>query len=227
MNRNPNDISNDRRYDLVIDILEHPERYDAEELACIMNDPETRGTYKLLCKINSSVKANKSASRVSVDDEWQRFSEQHLSSHKKFLFFTRHRAATIAILALSSFAAIAIGVAITTSSFSAREHETLAAFESDLQTVEIETPSTQPTIPDSTAIEPVIPILFEDNALEEILHVVAETYGVDIRFNNDATKRLHLYFKFNPALSLDEVIDQLNNFEQINIIKTDKSLIVD
>lgn len=227
MNSNFNDISTDSRYNLVIDILEHAERYDPEELTRIMSYPEIRELYKLLCKTDSSVKASKAASRISVDDEWMRFSERHLKVPKKLLFFSSRRAATIAILTLSSIAAVAIGIAVTTSSLSTREARAFTHVESTSLTTPVETPASEPISQDSTVIMTVTPVLFEDSTMEDIMQVVADTYGVDVRFNNVATKRLHLYFKFNPALRLDEVIEQLNNFEQINIIKTNKSLIVD
>lgn len=226
MNTNPNEISTDNRYDLVTDIIEHPERYDSEELTRIMSDPEIRDIYKLLCNTDSSVKSYKAVSRCSVDEEWQRFNECHLPKPKKLLFFSSRHAASIAIIALSSVAAVAIGIAMTTS-FSNKEAETLSPAETTTQISAVEANASEPISADTTVVLDVTPVLFEDNTLDEIMRTVAETYGVDVRFNNDATKRLHLYFKFNPALSLDEVIEQLNNFEQINIVKTDKSLIVD
>ena len=61
------------------------------------------------------------------------------------------------------------------------------------------------------------PIMFEDESLETIMKKVADTYNVRIRFDNGQTATLHLYYKLDTALSLDEIVSQLNTFEQINI----------
>ena len=46
------------KYELVLDIVEHPEKYTSEQLAEIMSDPETREIYNLLCKTDSAIEAN-------------------------------------------------------------------------------------------------------------------------------------------------------------------------
>ena len=61
------------------------------------------------------------------------------------------------------------------------------------------------------------PILFEDVPLQTILFEVGKIYGVEVRYNNRRTASLHLYYRLDPHLSLDEIIRQLNNFDQINI----------
>ena len=46
---------------------------------------------------------------------------------------------------------------------------------------------------------------------------ISKVYGVEVEYNNKDAASLHLYYKFNPSLSLNEIIEQLNTFEQINI----------
>ncbi len=225
MNSNPNDFTTDSRYDLVIDIAQHPERYDSDQLAQIMSDPETRELYNLLCKIDSSIKVNESASRISADDEWLLFSRRHLTPAKRFLFFRSSRVASIVLAALTSVAAVAVGIVISNSQITERTDCVDPSAEVISET--IETPVSQTAETDSTVVETPKPIFFEDNSLEEIINTIAQAYSVSVRFNNEATKRLHLYYKFDPSLGLDKIIDQLNNFEQINIIATDNTLIVD
>ena len=55
---------------------------------------------------------------------------------------------------------------------------------------------------------------------------VAAIYGVIVRFNHRESATLHLYYKFDPALSLDEVVAQLNTFEQINIRRDSDTIII-
>lgn len=55
------------KYELVLDIVEHPEKYTSEQLAEIMSDPETREIYNQFCKTESAIDANE---EVDVDAEW-------------------------------------------------------------------------------------------------------------------------------------------------------------
>ena len=71
------------------------------------------------------------------------------------------------------------------------------------------------------------PIMFENESLENIMKAVAKRYGVEVRFNNKEAALLHLYYKLDPALSLDDVVAQLNTFEQINITQNSKTLTID
>lgn len=71
------------------------------------------------------------------------------------------------------------------------------------------------------------PVMFEDEPLEAIMNTVARAYGVEVRFNNDKAASLHLYYKLDPSLPLDEVVSQLNTFEQINIRRNGNTLTID
>jgi len=81
------------------------------------------------------------------------------------------------------------------------------------------------TLPAEAAPQPET-ILFKGKDLETILTRIAEYYGASVKFNQDYAKTLQLYFEWNQALPLREVVDQLNNFEQINITLTDRLLTV-
>ena len=69
-------------------------------------------------------------------------------------------------------------------------------------------------------------IVFKGESFEKILADIAGYYGATVAFNQASAKSLKLYFEWNQALPLNEVVGQLNNFEQINITLTDKVLTV-
>lgn len=46
-------------------------------------------------------------------------------------------------------------------------------------------------------------------------------------FDNKEAATLHLYYRLDPSLSIDEVISQLNTFEQINIKRQGDTLTID
>lgn len=70
-------------------------------------------------------------------------------------------------------------------------------------------------------------IVFDDEPLETILKKISEYYDCKVTFSNEASKSLRLYFRWNPENTLEEVVEQLNNFEQIHIIIKDKTIKID
>lgn len=81
------------------------------------------------------------------------------------------------------------------------------------------------TIPDETTPLPET-IVFKGENLERILADIAGYYGATVKFDQDAAKSLQLYFEWDQSLPLDKIVEQLNNFEQIDITLTDKVLTV-
>ena len=99
------------KYDLVLDIVEHPEKYTSEQLAEIMSDPDTKEVYNMLCKVDSAIEAEKD---INVDAEWENFSEKHTAhSPTQILFGSASRAASIAGIICTSIVAVLAGIAFT------------------------------------------------------------------------------------------------------------------
>lgn len=213
------------KYELVLDIVEHPERYTDVELAEILSDPEAKEIYDIVCKTESAVKA---AGKVDVDAEWEGFLQKHpLPSRRTFMWFGS-RAASITAIVATSLVAVAAGIAVTVA---VSERKAVAA--ADEKTA-VSTPAAATTVAtdsirataDTTAVV-MMPVMFEDQPLETIMKTVAAVYGVEVRFRNKEAATLHLYYKFDPSLSLDEVISQLNTFEQISINKIGNTITID
>ena len=69
--------------------------------------------------------------------------------------------------------------------------------------------------------------MFEDESLESIMKEITGAYGIEVRFTNKEVASLHLYYKLDPSLPLNEVIEQLNTFEQIDIRQNGNILTID
>lgn len=216
-------MGNIDKYDLVFDIIEHPDRYTAEQLAEIISDPETKEIYTLLCKTDSAAEVHKR--RVDVDAEWRSFADRHLRSRRpKFALFAQNRAASIATFALTSLAAVAVGIAVTVSvtdnshkiDDTGTEHAATTATSISSDSIKIRT--------DSVAAAT---ILFDNATLRDIMDAVSKMYDVEVKFGNNDAASLRLYFKLNPEHSLDETVERLNTFEQINITVNGSTLTID
>lgn len=210
------------KYERVLDIIEHPENYSSEQLQEILSDEETRDIYNALCKAESALKTDK---EIDVDAAWQDFSQRaafHPRRHR-WLWFSS-RAASIAVVVCTSIVAIAAGIAVT---MTVSERKTEQKTEASIGEARGATASKMREVQADTAKVDKTPILFEDEALEVIMKTVADHYGVEVRFSNKSAGSLHLYYKLNPALPLDDVVSQLNTFKQINITRKGNTLNVE
>ena len=211
------------KYDLVLDIIEHPEKYTSGQLAEIMSDSETREIYNLLCKADAAIEANEEV--VDVDAEWENFSEKHAVRPRRSKFWFGSRAASIAAIVGTSIVAVAAGIAVSVATVDNKPKpsaENIAVAQS-VTTVFADTL----TAHSDTALVNLTPIMFENEPLEKIMEEVAVVYGVEIAFNNKEAALLHLYYKFDPSLPLTEVVEQLNTFEQIKIKQNGNILTID
>lgn len=214
------------KYDIVLDLVEHPVKYTPEKIAEILSDPEAREIYNLLCKADSTLASTDA--EADVDAEWLKFSQCHKKTKFQFLW-SGSRAASIAAIAFTSLAAVAIGITVAVKTFDPKPQPIEVTAESS-----VESPATisESISKDSTVVTAEVkvlntPVVFEDTSLEEILRRVAEVHGATIEYKRPETAQLHLYYKFDPAIPLKETIEQLNTFEQINIRISGKKITVD
>lgn len=209
------------KYDLVLDLVENPAKYSVEQVDEILSDPEAKEIYNLICKTASSMISE--TTLPDIEAEWSRF-KKHNQHNRVFSRFG-NRAASVAAFTITSIAALAIGIALTVSV--AKHEQTSTSVTTKVVTSSKESDYIKnDDQPADTISTPAIPIMFEDDSLREIMEVVSKQYAVTVNYENEKTANLHLYFRFDPNLSLDEVIEQLNNFEQININRKDNTLTI-
>ena len=155
-----------------------------------------------------------------IDEEWAKFEATHFG---KFSFFTLHSslkkiaAVFIGVLMLSGFAYAAFHYfsGNTQRSTLNPQHSTLNPQHSPL--------NTQPSAHNP---QPTAPIIFKDAELETILHEVAAFYECETVYENEKARHLRLYFTWDKAKTIDEVVGTFNKFERLHITREDKKLIV-
>lgn len=212
------------KYEIVLDIIEHPDRYTPQELEEILSDPETMEIYRLLSKADSAVEANM---EVDVEAEWSRFAPR-IPFRRRFLM-RGNRAASIAVIICTSIVAVAAGIAVSVAVSNQKEER---APESVAEASRPESGISSEKIIPLDTLTPgneaaSVAVLFEDEPLSLIMSRIAAAYGVDVRFDNDEVAQLHLYYTFDSSLPLEEIISQLNSFESIDITINGNTLIID
>lgn len=213
--------------DRLLNALEHPENYSDAELEQLLSDPETHEVYEMLHK---AADASAPVPEINIDDEWRRFEAKQPKRRSNILrwlsFVASRNAAAVVIALVGTLAVVAATIGVTHYFIADKELAQTEQTEPQKQT-DIANANVAPTdtIPSETTPLAEI-IVFKGENLERILADMARYYGVTVKFNRDAAKSLQLYFEWDQSLPLNEVVGQLNNFEQINIILTDKVLTV-
>ena len=215
------------KIDRLLDALEHPENYTDTEVEQILSDPQAREVYDMMRK---TADASAPVPQINLDEEWQRFEAKQTRRKPVILrwlpFMASRNAAAVVLALVGTLAVVAATIGVThyfgTQKDLAQTQQTEQQEQAVLAKTDI---APADTIPVEKVPLPQT-ILFKGETLETILADIAKYYGVSVKFNQDASKSLQLYFEWNQALPLNEVVEQVNNFEQINITLTDNVLTV-
>ena len=210
--------------DRLLDALEHPENYPDAEVEQILADPEAREVYDMLRK---TADASSPVPEINLDEEWQRFEAKQTKRKRVFMrrlpFMASRKTAAILITIVGTLAVVAATIGVTHYIGERKEiaqSQPVESAEPEKAITAERNPANADTIAKKEAPLPQT-IVFKGENLETILADIARYYGASVKFNQDAAKSLQLYFEWNQALPLNEVVEQLNNFEQINITLTD------
>lgn len=213
--------------DRLLDALEHPENYSDAEVEQLLTDSEAREVYDMLRK---TADASAPFPEINLDEEWQRFEAKQPKRSSIILrwlsFMASRNAAAVVIALVGTLAVVAATVGVTHYFNVNKEIAQTKQAEPQEQTA-IANINVAPsdTIPAETTSLPET-IVFKGENLERILTAMAGYYGATVKFNQDDAKSLQLYFEWDRSLPLNEIVEQLNNFEQIDITLTDKVLTV-
>ena len=200
--------------DLLLQMMEQPHQYTAEEWQEILADDECRELYTLMSMTQSAVDAarvDKEVTDEMIDEEWQR-----LSSVQSSFQLRKFAAMFVGILMLSGIAFAAIH--IISHSNSHKEKDTVVV--SDASPLTRQSPLPQDTI----AVPQ--PKLYENVPLGDIFEELSGYYNVKVVYQNEDAPRLRLFYQWKPEYTLEKVVEMLNNFEWIQIQTENDTLFI-
>ena len=233
----------------VIDMVEHPERYSESQISAFLQDEECRQTYLTMMEMRMAFDKEATDKNMKIDEEWQKFADKHpqahplshLQAHLASLENSEHRTFKKSLLHLSSWQKVAaslVGIVMLSGiafaaihTFSShRQPEKVAV--SDTTKVKVSTQ--RDTISrvsnqkkDMVAKKEVVHKTFDDVTLDNMLGEMARYYGVKVVFRNEEVKQLRFYYEWNSENSLQQVVDELNNSQQMNISFDNDELVIE
>ena len=212
------------KFEKILDIIDHQEKYSDEEIREILQDEECRKLYQTMVEVDSALESPSPI--INVDEEWGKFSQKHqLQEVSHPITSWRKLAASIAVFVLISgiaFAAIHTYIKRSqeTTQVTADTHPEVIKSDSAKQVAATDS-LTHPK-PEKPAIHKT----FENVAFEQMISEIASYYDLQVKFENNEDKTLRLYYEWNSHSSIEKIVKELNQFENVNIELQQNELIV-
>jgi hypothetical protein len=204
--------------DLLLQMMEQPQRYTAEEWQEILADDECRELYTLMSKTQSAIDAARADEEVTddmIDAEWQRLRCEKRETGSEKYSFLKIAAMFVGILMLSGIAYAAIHIA---------SHNNVPKAQDEVITNSQPANSSSPLAePDTIILQPK---LYDNVPLGEIFEELSGYYNVKVVYQNEDAPRLRLFYQWKPEYTLEKVVEMLNNFDWIQIQAENDTLFI-
>lgn len=225
-------MNKDEKRLMLFDMQEHPKKYTDEQVERLLADEEAQ---EFLCDLAMARMAGKKATpkKVDVDKAWKEFSEKHnkaksISNGTNTPYRNRMQiaASIIGIIFLSGVALAAVQNGWLKFAVSDKV--------ADNNTTTEQTVKQKPSADDSlkaVTTEPndsldMKPVVFDNAELGTILTQMADFYHVKVRYDNDDTQHVRLFFNWNKMKTLEQNLEILNAFDRIQIEYAEGELVV-
>lgn len=222
------------KFEKILDIIDHQEKYSDEEIREILQDEECRKLYQTMMEVDSALE--NPSPIINVDEEWEKFSQKH-QLQEEATQNAAQEAASHPITSWRKLAASIVGFVLISGIAFAAIHTYIKRSQEPTQV----TADTHPEVIKSDSAKqvaakdslahpkpekPAIHKTFENVAFEQMISEIASYYDLQVKFENNEDKTLRLYYEWDSHLSIENIVKELNQFENVNIELQQNELIV-
>lgn len=233
-----------QKWDMLLDLLEHPEKYSETQKDELLGDEEVNELYQQLVETRQSLDFAKSKEKMkmpSIDAEWEKLKEekqqkeemsQNAETQQTAKLFSlwspmRKVAAVAAVLVVSGITFAAIHLVTRFHQPSDNSNTELVASQKDsIQQVSAPQKSNIEEKTDSASLAQ-LPLVYENAELQNILTPIAGHFHLQVTYQNESARHIRLFLQLEKNMSLDDIIELLNHFEKVNIRHEGQTLIVE
>ena len=233
-----------QKWDLLLDLLEHPEKYSETQKDELLGDEEVNELYQQLVETRQSLDFAKSKEKMkmpSIDAEWEKLKEEKQQKEemsqnaetqqtaKLFPLWSPMRkvAAVAAVLVVSGITFAAIHLVTRSHQPSDNSNTELVASQKDsIQQVSAPQKSNIEEKTDSASLAQ-LPLVYENAELQNILTPIAGHFHLQVTYQNESARHIRLFLQLEKNMSLDDIIELMNHFEKVNIRHEGQTLIVE
>lgn len=233
-----------QKWDMLLNLLEHPEKYSETQKDELLGDEEVNELYQQLVETRQSLDFAKSKEKMkmpSIDAEWEKLKEekqqkeemsQNAETQQTAKLFSlwspmRKVAAVAAVLVVSGITFAAIHLVTRSHQPSDNSNTELVASQKDsIQQVSAPQKSNIEEKTDSASLAQ-LPLVYENAELQNILTPIAGHFHLQVTYQNESARHIRLFLQLEKNMSLDDIIELLNHFEKVNIRHEGQTLIVE
>lgn len=233
-----------QKWDMLLDLLEHPEKYSETQKDELLGDEEVNELYQQLIETRQSLDfamSKKKMKMPSIDAEWEKLKEEKQQKEemsqnaetqqtaKLFPLWSPMRkvAAVAAVLVVSGITFAAIHLVTRSHQPSDNSNTELVASQKDsIQQVSAPQKSNIEEKTDSASLAQ-LPLVYENAELQNILTPIAGHFHLQVTYQNESARHIRLFLQLEKNMSLDDIIELLNHFEKVNIRHEGQTLIVE
>lgn len=238
-----------QKWDMLLDLLEHPEKYSETQKDELLGDEEVNELYQQLIETRQSLDFAKSKEKMkmpSIDAEWEKLKDEMNLKEKQqkeemsqsaetqqtaklFPLWSPMRkvAAVAAVLVVSGITFAAIHLVTRSHQPSDKNNTELVASQKDsIQQVAAPQKSNIEEKTDSASLAQ-LPLVYENAELQNILTPIAGHFHLQVTYQNESARHIRLFLQLEKNMSLDDIIELMNHFEKVNIRHEGQTLIVE
>lgn len=227
-----------QKWDLLLDLLEHPEKYSETQKDELLGDEEVNELYQLQVETRQSLDFAKSKEKMkmpSIDAEWEKLKDetkqnaetQQTAKQLPLWSPMRKVAAVAAVLVVSGITFAAIHLVTRSHQPSDKNNTELVASHKDsIQQVSAPQKSNIEEKADSASLAQ-LPLVYENAELQNILTPIAGHFHLQVTYQNESARHIRLFLQLEKNMSLDDIIELMNHFEKVNIRHEGQTLIVE
>ena len=244
-----------QKWDMLLDLLEHPEKYSETQKDELLGDEEVSELYQQLVETRQSLDFAKSKEEMkmpSIDAEWEKLKyemklkekqqkddmkqKEEMSQNaetrqttKLFPLWSPMRkvAAVAAVLVVSGITFAAIHLVTRSHQASDNSNTELVSSRKDsIQQVSAPQKSNIEEKTDSASLAQ-LPLVYENAELQNILTPIAGHFHLQVTYQNESARHIRLFLQLEKNMSLDDIIELMNHFEKVNIRHEGQTLIVE
>lgn len=227
-----------QKWDLLLDLLEHPEKYSETQKDELLGDEEVNELYQLQVETRQSLDFAKSKEKMkmpSIDAEWEKLKDetkqnaetQQTAKQLPLWSPMRKVAAVAAVLVVSGITFAAIHLVTRSHQASDNNNTELVSSRKDsIQQVAAPQKSNIEEKADSASLAQ-LPLVYENAELQNILTPIAGHFHLQVTYQNESARHIRLFLQLEKNMSLDDIIELMNHFEKVNIRHEGQTLIVE
>lgn len=245
-----------QKWDMLLDLLEHPEKYSETQKDELLGDEEVNELYQQLVETRQSLDFAKSKEEMkmpSIDAEWEKLKDEMKLKEEKqqkeeiqqkeemsqnaetqqtaklFPLWSPMRkvAAVAAVLVVSGITFAAIHLVTRSHQASDNSNTELVSSRKDsIQQVSAPQKSNIEEKTDSSSLAQ-LPLVYENAELQNILTPIAGHFHLQVTYQNESARHIRLFLQLEKNMSLDDIIELMNHFEKVNIRHEGQTLIVE